>query len=80
MIMATLGDGFMGDIAVDDVVMAAGGCVLRPPAASDGVDYVPLPPPTLPPAPTDSPSIYDCTFDEDLCVWFSDSSSVRFRH
>lgn len=80
MLVATLGSGFMGDVAVDDVVVGAGGCRLRPLAASEGLGYEPISPPTLPPAPTDPPSIYDCAFDEDLCIWFSDSSSVSTRH
>lgn len=75
---AVLGSGVYGDVAVDDVVVAAGGCVIRPPEAADGVNYTtPVTPSPAEPTTTGPPGIYDCTFDEDLCRWTSDSGSVR---
>ncbi|KAK8747587.1 hypothetical protein OTU49_016476, partial [Cherax quadricarinatus] len=67
-----MGSGFMGDIAVDDIIVAAGSCVLRPSEASNGINYTtPLTP--TPQPPTSQPSsIYDCSFDQDLCIWTSD--------
>ncbi|XP_071520575.1 LOW QUALITY PROTEIN: MAM and LDL-receptor class A domain-containing protein 1-like [Panulirus ornatus] len=72
-IEAVLGSGFLGDVAVDDVVVASGGCAIHPPEANDGVNYTTPVRPTPEPTTTGPPGIYDCSFDEDLCLWTSDS-------
>nr|XP_027236461.1 MAM and LDL-receptor class A domain-containing protein 1-like [Penaeus vannamei] len=73
---AVLGSGFMGDVAIDDVLVASGGCALQPAEAKSGVNYTTPVLPTLEPPATSSPDMmYDCSFDEnDLCAWTSDAS------
>ncbi|XP_037797166.1 MAM and LDL-receptor class A domain-containing protein 2-like [Penaeus monodon] len=73
---AVLGSGFMGDVAIDDVLVASGGCALQPAEATSGVNYTTPVLPTLVPPSTVSPDLmYDCSFDEnDLCAWTSDDS------
>ncbi|KAK7069140.1 hypothetical protein SK128_025179 [Halocaridina rubra] len=70
-IEAVLGEGFMGDIAVDDVLVAAGGCAIQPSEARGGVNYTMPSLPTTEPGTTSPPSIYNCDFSVDLCVWTS---------
>lgn len=73
-----LGSGFMGDVAIDDVLVASGGCALQPAEASNGVNYTTPVLPTLEPPSTDAPALpYDCSFDEnDLCDWTSSAGEV----
>lgn len=74
-----LGHGFMGDVAVDDIFVASGGCAIRPSDAGRKVTYISPSTYThteLPPT-TPSPSPYDCFFDTDLCSWSSNTDEVR---
>lgn len=70
----------MGDVALDDIVVASGGCAIQPAEASAGVNYTTPEKPTLQP-PTSSTSgpsgRYDCDFEGDLCLWSCDDSPVR---
>lgn len=69
----------MGDIAVDDIVIAAGGCAVQPAHAGERVTYVS---PTIhaytePPRFIPSEGPYDCYFEVDLCSWSSSIDEVR---
>lgn len=78
-IEAYLGSDFMGDVAVDDIVVASGGCAVYPAEAARGVNYVPpsIHTQTEVPPTTPSPGPFDCTFEEDLCSWSSTIGEVR---
>lgn len=66
------GNGYRGDIAIDDITYTVGACVTLPHNA------VPTLPPTTP-AITTTPTVpppgsYDCDFEKDFCTWTQDSS------
>ena len=67
------GNGFTGDIAIDDVSYSIGSCVIRPSTA------VPRPPTTSRPAttrqPTPRPTGYNCDFQTGFCTWTNDASA-----
>ncbi|XP_042228845.1 MAM and LDL-receptor class A domain-containing protein 1-like [Homarus americanus] len=73
---SVMGTGFMGDVAVDDIVVAADGCIIQPSEANNGVNYTTPVIPTSEPATSVPPGLYDCYFDEDLCIWKSEAGSV----
>lgn len=77
---AVLGSGFMGDVAVDDIVVAAGGCGIQPVEAASGANYTTPAVPTLQPPDTTTsgfPGIYDCDFEGDWCLWTCNDMPVR---
>ncbi|KAG0730111.1 MAM and LDL-receptor class A domain-containing protein 1 [Chionoecetes opilio] len=80
-IEAYLGSDFMGDVAVDDIVVASGGCAIIPEEAGEGVTYVSPAPHTRtevqPFTAAPGPDVHDCTFEQDLCSWSSSMSEVR---
>ena len=67
------GNGFTGDIAIDDVSYTVGSCVIKPTTA------VPRPPTTSRPAttrqPTPRPTGYNCDFQTNFCTWTKDASA-----
>ena len=67
------GNGYTGDIAIDDVSYTVGSCVVQPSTA------VPRPPTTSPPAstrpPTPRPTGYNCDFQTSFCSWTRDASA-----
>ena len=65
-LQATMGRAFTGDIAVDDISFYAGNCTQNVIST-----YVP---PTAAPGPT----MFDCTFETDMCNWNQGSSSVSW--
>ncbi|XP_066300036.1 MAM and LDL-receptor class A domain-containing protein 1-like [Branchiostoma lanceolatum] len=52
------GNGYTGDIAVDDLNYQEVSC-----------GAVPTPAPTTTPGPSQAPSSFDCNFETDLCTW-----------
>lgn len=78
---AYLGSGFMGDVAVDDVVVASGGCAVHPKEAErNTINVAPVSGMYTAPTPT-TPALgpYDCYFEVDLCSWSSSVGEVRTR-
>ena len=66
------GNGYRGDIAIDDITYTVGSCVTLPRSA------VPTAPPTTV-RPTTSPTVppkgaLDCDFERGFCSWVQDSS------
>lgn len=78
-IEAYIGTGFMGDVAVDDIIVASGGCAVHPvdaarketPNSHTINTHTELLSTTLSPGP------YDCLFETDLCSWSSNIGEVR---
>lgn len=70
----------MGDIAVDDIVVASGGCTIRPKEAARTVTYISSAIHSyteLPPTTPSPPGPHDCFFETDLCSWTSTVGEVR---
>lgn len=63
------GNGYQGDIAIDDVLITNGGCAILPAKANPNQPTATTPavttPFTLP--PTVPPSLYNCDFEKGLC-------------
>lgn len=76
---AYLGSGFMGDVAVDDVVVASGGCAVHPKEAARNATYIAPASRTYTELPPTTPALgpYDCFFEVDLCSWSSSVDEVR---
>lgn len=69
---AIRGNGYRGDIAIDDIAFTVGTCAILPHNAK------PAPPPTIPPT-TGPPTVppkgkFDCNFEVDFCLWTQDST------
>ena len=69
-IEAVLGFGFMGDVAIDDIIFSSGSCAVIPTDAHVGTNYT-KPTPTPPSISTSRPGINSCDFQSDLCSWSS---------
>lgn len=72
----------MGDVAIDDILVTAGGCAVSPAEAAREVNYVPPSIQSATVAPLASTSSlplgpHDCTFEQDLCSWSSTIDDVR---
>eukprot|EP00795_Rhopilema_esculentum_P012712 gene12712-3431_t len=67
------GNGYAGDIAIDDISYTVGSCSIMP------ANAVPMPPTTSPPTtsrpPTPRPSVYSCDFQKDFCSWTRDATA-----
>ena len=71
-----LGDGFIGDVAIDDIILSAGSCAVIPEDAKTNANYTK--PTKEPPAvSTTRPGLNNCEFEDDLCSWSSIKDEVQ---
>ncbi|XP_047128245.1 MAM and LDL-receptor class A domain-containing protein 1 isoform X1 [Hydra vulgaris] len=72
------GDGWLGDIALDDIQFTSLACVLQPPEANPNGKPTQVPPTTLPQTrpPTLAPTALSCDFEKDFCSLIQDSTDT----
>jgi hypothetical protein len=74
-VVSAVSGGSPGSIGVDDIIFKESQyCSVQPPQADAG-GSLPLPElTTKTPTSTPTPSIYDCSFENDFCNWKNDYS------
>ncbi|EDO47787.1 predicted protein [Nematostella vectensis] len=65
------GNGYSGDIAIDDITYTVGSCKVMPLSATPGSTTTP---PTPTPTTPTSGGVFDCNFDVSFCQWQQDTT------
>jgi hypothetical protein len=72
MFEAVRGNGYRGDIALDDITFVTQSCTLTPANASPSLAATPAPGSTM--APIVIPNGFTCNFDSNFCSWTQDKT------
>lgn len=69
---AVRGDGYRGDIAIDDISISSQACTLTPPEAMPSVS-VTMAPVNTTVTPANIPAGFVCNFETNVCGWTQDT-------